>query len=122
MAAITTYLVTRSKKILERLNKRYRSNKSPGEESSRLFKLGEKYFFGKGRTRKEERRAAEYFKLSAELGNHQARAVLGFCYEFGLGVRRDFKLAEANYIKSAEYGDGLVQARLAFLQTRKGFA
>lgn len=45
-----------------------------------------------------------------------AHSVLGFCYEFGLGVEVDFVQAEQLYLEGAQLRDGLSQARLAFLR------
>ncbi|KAI8607967.1 hypothetical protein BC830DRAFT_58529 [Chytriomyces sp. MP71] len=49
-------------------------------------------------------------------GHVRAQAVLGFCYEFGLGVESDSKFAESLYLSAAMRGDGLAGARLSFLR------
>ncbi|CAG8509290.1 8128_t:CDS:2, partial [Cetraspora pellucida] len=63
-----------------------------------------------------EKKAFEYFQRASKLNHIEARGVLGFCYEFGLGVEKDFKQAELHYIPAAKSGNGLAQARLAFLR------
>ncbi|CAG8566106.1 10746_t:CDS:2 [Paraglomus brasilianum] len=55
-------------------------------------------------------------KAKTDMNHPQAQGVLAFCYEFGLGIEKDFKRAEQYYIPAAERGNGLAQARLAFLR------
>jgi TPR repeat protein len=43
-------------------------------------------------------------------------ALLGFCYEFGLGVQLDFNTAESFYLQAATYNNGVAYARLSFLR------
>ena len=85
-----------------------------------LVYMGECYLFGKNDIEKDEEKAVKYFKTAANRtsgqGVTQAKAILGFCYEFGLGVPENFKSAEELYICAANDDNGLAQARLAFLR------
>lgn len=53
---------------------------------------------------------------SAELGNAEAQYNLGYCYEFGVGVAKDEKIATSWYQKSADqnYNDGLYAMMMAY--------
>jgi TPR repeat protein len=44
------------------------------------------------------------------------QAVLGFCYEFGLGVEQDYKAAEQLYISAAHKGSSLATLQLSFIR------
>jgi len=112
-----------SKKSLK--NKKSKSNKMHEiiEETNNvqnLIYMGECYLFGKNGIEKDEEKAVKYFKTVASRtcseGVTQAKAILGFCYEFGLGVPENFKSAEELYICAANDNSGLAQARLAFLR------
>lgn len=48
--------------------------------------------------------------------NPIAWAMLGFCFEFGMGVKQDFIMAEKYYITAGSKGNGLAYCRLAFLR------
>ncbi|CAG8665011.1 24102_t:CDS:2 [Dentiscutata erythropus] len=120
----------RSKKFVLRLNRKYNSgnsssNNSCGKVNKRnqqdndpdyLYKRGEVCLFGRAGEPKDEKKAFDYFQRASKLNHTEALGVLGFCYEFGLGVEKDFKHAELHYIPAAESGNGLAQARLAFLR------
>src|SRR6266487_705251 len=119
------HFLYRSKKLVSKLNKRYTfgngnssSNKTCQQEQDAqyLYKQGETYMFGRSGKPKDEKKAFEYFQRAAFLNHPEAQGVLAFCYEFGLGVKNDFKQAELHYIPAAELGNGLAQARLAFLR------
>ncbi|KAJ1977236.1 hypothetical protein H4R33_006256 [Dimargaris cristalligena] len=60
--------------------------------------------------------AAQLLHLSQKLLNVEATALLGFCYEFGLGVTVDYQEAERLYNRAADAGNGLAQARMAFFR------
>ncbi|CAG8506809.1 5861_t:CDS:2 [Cetraspora pellucida] len=121
----------RSKKFVLKLNRKYNSGSSNNNNSScgkvnknnqqdydpdYLYKRGEAYLFGRAGEQGNEKKAFEYFQRASKLNHIEARGVLGFCYEFGLGVEKDFKQAELHYIPAAKSGNGLAQARLAFLR------
>jgi hypothetical protein len=46
----------------------------------------------------------------------KALGLLGFCYEFGLGVDESFAKAEELYIQAVSGGNALAAARLSFLR------
>ncbi|CAG8557993.1 26120_t:CDS:2, partial [Racocetra persica] len=121
----------RSKKFVLKLNKKYNSGSNNSSNSScskinknnqqdcdpdYLYKRGEAYLFGRAGEQRNEKKAFEYFQRASKLNHIEARGVLGFCYEFGLGVEKNFKQAELHYIPAAKAGNGLAQARLAFLR------
>ncbi|KAJ3078410.1 hypothetical protein HK102_004528, partial [Quaeritorhiza haematococci] len=103
---------------------------SPSPSQSRLdewFHHAENLLFGRNNTKKDEKKAIKYLKKAAfptsskststsTSGHVYAQAVLGFCYEFGLGTDQEFKASENLYICAAIKGNGLAQARLAFLR------
>ncbi|CAG8436219.1 7103_t:CDS:2 [Funneliformis caledonium] len=94
------HFLHRSKKLVSKLNKRQ----------------GETYLFGRAGEPKDEKKAFEFFQRAASLKHPESQGVMAFCYEFGLGIEKDFKQAELHYIPAAELGNGLAQARLAFLR------
>jgi len=53
---------------------------------------------------------------SAEMGNAEAQYNLGYCYEFGVGITKDEKIATSWYQKSADqnYNDGLYAMMMAY--------
>jgi TPR repeat protein len=82
-----------------------------------LFITGTNHLFGRHTTIKDPSLAIDYFQQAAALGHSASNGVLGFCYEFGLGVTEmDFGLAEYYYLEAAQHHDGLGMARLAFLR------
>ncbi|KAG1108820.1 hypothetical protein G6F42_015852 [Rhizopus arrhizus] len=84
--------------------------------SAWLFKRGNSYLFGRNGYQKSQKLAVAYFEKAMALGNPKAEGVLGFCYEFGMGVETDFVQSEYHYIQAAKKNDGLSIARLAFLR------
>ncbi|CAG8583897.1 19003_t:CDS:2 [Rhizophagus irregularis] len=120
------HFLYRSKKLVSKLNKRYTFGNSGSSSSSKtcqqeqdaqyLYRQGETYMFGRTGKPKDEKKAFEFFQRAALLNHPEAQGILAFCYEFGLGVEKDFKQAELHYIPAAELGNGLAQARLAFLR------
>ena len=71
--------------------------------------------------------AVKYLQMASMTCDHngQAQALLGFCYEFGLGLDQDFKSAEKLYATAGVQGNGLgillypytlACARLSFLR------
>ncbi|CAG8546765.1 9329_t:CDS:2 [Ambispora gerdemannii] len=116
------HLLHRSKKLVLKLNRRYQlhynteTDNTGDNNAQSMYQQGEIYLFGKCGESRNEKRAFEYFKRAATMNHTQAQGVLAFCYEFGLGVEKDFKQAELHYISAAESGNGLAQARLAFLR------
>ncbi|KAI8804822.1 hypothetical protein BJ742DRAFT_822577 [Cladochytrium replicatum] len=90
----------------------------PEELAKKYLEYAERLLFGRKGEEYNEKKAVKYLKKAAfKNGGHaEAQAVLGFCYEFGLGVAQDFKSAENLYICGAIKGIGLAQSRLAFLR------
>lgn len=92
------------------------SNKSVKE----LIEIAECYLFGRGNTKKNEKKAVDYLRKGAfeiqDEDSLQAQTILAFCYEFGLGVETDFKKCEKLYLDAAKRGNGLAQTRIAFLR------
>jgi len=66
-------------------------------------KIGNMYATGKGRE-KNMRKAAFYYRLSAEQGNKYAQNNLGFCYWDGIGVAQDRDEAIKWLRRSADQG------------------
>ncbi|KAJ3259104.1 ERAD-associated protein [Boothiomyces macroporosus] len=62
--------------------------------------------------------AVEYLSKAAKEfdGHGMACALLGFCFEFGLGVAHNYKEAERYYLVAAEKQSALAYARLSFLR------
>jgi TPR repeat protein len=84
--------------------------------ASESYKLGEDQLLGRNMEKLDETKAFMNIK-KASIKNHvQAQAVLGFCFEFGLGTEQDFIAAENLYNTAAKAGNGLAQSRLAFLR------
>ena len=57
-------------------------------------------------------------RLTEQFGSkriHQAEALIGFCYEFGIGTSVDFSKAFFHYLEASNQKNGLGCARLAFL-------
>lgn len=117
MVGINTNIFSGSKR-LNRLSKTFGFGALHREEARRkaLFQMGEKYLFGHDGETKDQSKSIMYFKQAAARGYMLASSVLGFCYEFGMGVDIDFLEAERLYIEAAECEDGFGQARLAFLR------
>jgi hypothetical protein len=68
-------------------------------------------------SQREKRKAIRQLQKAAEHGHTSSQAVLGFLYEFGIGVaEQDFQAAEKLYLASAKAGNGLSQTRLTFLR------
>ncbi|KAJ1763151.1 ERAD-associated protein [Coemansia sp. RSA 1807] len=78
-------------------------------------KQGDHYFYGQGVEQSSEKAAAAY-TIAAEVdANGLAMWNLGWMYEHGIGVQRDFFLAKRWYDKSIEVNDGGKLANYASL-------
>lgn len=73
--------------------------------------------FGKS---KRKNKGLKWIKYAASHGYSDANFILGYCYDNGIGVTKDSKIAEAFYLQgsnscdryrsySNRYGDGLVK-------------
>ncbi|KAJ2828033.1 ERAD-associated protein [Coemansia erecta] len=69
-------------------------------------KQGDHYFYGHGVAASAEKAAAAYTIAAEEDANGLAMWNLGWMYERGVGVKRDFYLAKRWYDKSIEVNDG----------------
>lgn len=49
--------------------------------------------------------AVYWYKKAVELGNHDAYYSLGYCYEYGLGVKADSEKSQEYYIEAFLAGD-----------------
>ncbi|OMJ27518.1 hypothetical protein AYI69_g3042 [Smittium culicis] len=79
-------------------------------------------FFGSQNSIKNVRKSVSLFEKLCVYGDINAFAVqqgitiLGFCYEFGIGVECNYSKAEKLYTPPAIKGNALAQSRLAFLK------
>ena len=81
------------------------------------FEKGNTLLFGRKGYAVDKALAFYNYKKSFSLNYPKAEAIVGFCYEFGLGVEQDFALAEKHYLSAAKHwNDGVAMARLAFLR------
>ncbi len=60
-------------------------------------------------------KASELYELAAAQGHAEAQHSLGFMHHHGLGVRKNFKLADEYYRMAAEQGHFKAQANLGVL-------
>ena len=72
------------------------------DEAQELCDMGEKYYEGKDGVAQSYRKALDYFKKSAALGNANAQCYMGIYYDKGLVVNQDYKEALTWFKKSAE--------------------
>ncbi|MFI3290401.1 MAG: tetratricopeptide repeat protein [Opitutales bacterium] len=70
-------------------------------------------FMCKDGDEKSKKKAFNYFKKSASLGNAYSMSNLGMCYEKGVGVKQDHKKAFNLYLKAAKLGNNAAQFNLA---------
>ncbi len=86
-------------------------------EGKRLFDLAEEYTDGSINVIKDEKRAFQLYKQSAELGYIMAFCRLAFCYRLGLGVKKDLNTALLWAKKAIKSGEifGYWSAVLCFL-------
>lgn len=84
------------------------------------FEMANTFLFGRNGCPIDPITAVYYLKKSISIYNHTpSQGVLGFFYEFGLGVPQDFIQAEKYYLLAASSStepDALSMARLAFLR------
>lgn len=77
----------------------------------------ERLLLGRDGVPRDETQAFALLRKLASAGHIHAQALLGFCFEFGLGVDQvDFAAAEKEYIEAGNAGSGLASARMAFLK------
>lgn len=76
-------------------------------------KLGACYIEGRGLIKKEFNTGLLLLKRAVAVGNPYAQNALGFCFENGIGVPKDYFKAVMWYRKSAEQGNVAAQYHLA---------
>ena len=84
-----------------------------GSASAR-FELGLMYLKGNG-TSKDEKKAFEWIKKSAEEGDVRAQSYLGWMYLTGTGILKNEKESFSWYLKAAEQGDVSSQTQVGFM-------
>lgn len=73
-------------------------------EADAIYILGQMYASGRG-VKKDDKRAADYFKEAAELGNANAQQSLGSALMLGEGIKQDMVEALKWFIISARAGN-----------------
>ena len=66
----------------------------------------------------KQQEAAEQYREAAEMGNVKAQFKLAWCYEKGVGVKKDMEAAVRWYRKAAAQGDAAAQTALVRLGKR----
>lgn len=89
--------------------------KTNDKEAINLYNQGVKYYTGKNGTDKNDVKAADFFKKSAELGYAQAQYWLGRCYYYGVGVTKNYQEAISWFSKAAEQNNNDAQYQLAYM-------
>ena len=77
------------------------------DEAQDEYELGKQAF-----DTKQYEAAAEHYGKAAELGHSGGQNALGYCYEYGLGLKKDYAKAVEWYRKAAEQGDAKAQFNL----------
>ena len=85
------------------------------DEAAQQYAMGSSLFSEKNYTE-----AAEWYRKSAEQGNADGQASLGYVYNNGYGVAKDDDEAIKWYRKSAEQGNAVGQVNLGYMY-RNGF-
>ena len=67
---------------------------------------------------KQQQEAAKQYREEAEMGNVKAQFKLAWCYEKGVGVKKDIEAAVRWYRKAAAQGDSAAQTALVRLGKR----
>ena len=75
------------------------------------YYVGMGYEEGRG-TKKDMKKAYEWYSKSAEQGHYGAQYKVGVFHEYGYGVKKDIKTAFEWYKKSAENGSTMAKERL----------
>ena len=89
-------------------------NESPVEEEAKRKEDEKK----KQEAAKRQQEAIKRYQEEAELGNVKAQFKLAWCYEKGVGVKRDVDAAVRWYRKAAAQGDAAAQTALVRLGKR----
>ncbi|KNE63871.1 hypothetical protein AMAG_08935 [Allomyces macrogynus ATCC 38327] len=90
---------------------------TPTMSADEMTALGEAHLYGRGPVNARDRaQAFDLFLRAANLGDAKATGLVGFMYEFGLGVPASFAQCEPYYQAAAARGHVLSMARLAYLK------
>lgn len=76
------------------------------------FEKGVDYYKGRNGKKQDRSKAVMWYRKSAEQGYHKAQFSLGYCYNYGKGVTRDFIEAVEWYQKAVEQGNAYAQYNL----------
>jgi surface protein len=68
------------------------------------YQLGQCYLWGMDGTPKDEGEAIKYYRKAVEQGHVKAQYFLGWCYQYGKGVKLNYSEAVKWYRKAAEQG------------------
>ncbi len=80
-----------------------------------LFRLGYRLAYGRQRPRPIDwQQVVSLWKQAARKGHSRAQFYLGVCYDNGLGVPQDIRLAAQWYRRAAEQGHSTAQYNLGF--------
>jgi TPR repeat protein/tRNA A-37 threonylcarbamoyl transferase component Bud32 len=82
------------------------------------YRLGDHYLRGEGGYPQDNEKAIEWLRKSAEQNYDAAQFALGWCYEFGLALNEDLRLATTWYQKAAKQGNHQADERLNGLVER----
>ncbi|MCQ2380638.1 MAG: hypothetical protein MJ025_06945 [Victivallaceae bacterium] len=83
------------------------------DDPEAMCRLGKLYVVGGSGVEKNVIEAVRLFRLAARGNHREAQYNLGYCYENGLGVRPDDKMALFWYMQSADNGDADAQYKVA---------
>lgn len=81
--------------------------------------VGQEFFYGISR-RKSYRKAFPYLFEAANDGYIHAQNLVGYCYDLGLGVEKDKRLAAFWYEQAAKGGHREAVANLALHYEKRG--
>jgi TPR repeat protein len=87
---------------------------SEGDDPNAQWLLGVSFNVGRG-VEKDQAKAVEWFRKSAEQGNAVAQRLIGQCYLEGEGVEKDQAQAVEWFSKSAQQGCAVAQGLLGWL-------
>jgi len=80
------------------------------------------YLVNNGSNQQEKSKGIPYLTRAAENGQTEYQFLLGFCYENGIGVTKNYDKAEQYYLPAAHSNHVKAQGRLAFICAEKNDA
>ncbi|MCK4865853.1 MAG: sel1 repeat family protein [Gammaproteobacteria bacterium] len=88
------------------------------ESESQKKKIGEQFFLrcsgGSERNVEDYKKSLKWYQQGARLGNKESQHALGFIYEKGFGVTKNYATAAKWYLKAANQGYAASQRMLAY--------